>query len=67
MTTILEFMNEMETWHSFSNEEVDCAEISDINNHNNTTFQLLLSGWIAGDYDEDPELVCQELIGLLNI
>jgi hypothetical protein len=59
--TLLKFFEEL---NSFTNCEkyFSKAAMSDITSDNNSDLRMLLTNWIDGMYDEDPEYLRDELV-----
>jgi hypothetical protein len=62
--TLLEFFEEL---NSFTNCEkhFNKAAMSNITTDNNSELRELLTRWIDGEYDEDPEYLRDELVSLI--
>ena len=59
--TLLSMFEEMQTWVSFSPDQLEKAKKSKINTSNSLSFKFLVQNWGEGFYDESPELIKQEL------
>ena len=59
--TLLSMFEEMQTWVSFSPDQLEKAKKSKINTSNSLSFKFLVQNWGEGFYDESPELMKQEL------
>jgi len=64
--TIHDMLSEMQTWVTISDEKLEEAKQSKLNNKNNTQLNELVNAWNSGSYDEDPELMVQKILNLLN-
>lgn len=64
--TLFSFLQEMQSFVSISISHMALAEKSDINYVNNTKLAELSDSWVDGDYDEDPQLLVDELIRILD-
>ena len=62
---IIDILTELETWISLSDEIRIKAEKSDITSYNNEALAGLLVLWNKGVYDEDPDVLHNELTNLL--
>jgi PIN domain nuclease of toxin-antitoxin system len=56
---------EMGTWLASTPEELERAAKSGITNRNNKNLKSLVTAWEDGNYDEDPEILHQELLHLI--
>jgi hypothetical protein len=63
---IYQMLTELQTWFSPSQELLDKAEQSKITTKNNATFKRLVKDWETGMYDEDPDLIYNEITFLLK-
>jgi hypothetical protein len=64
--TIAEILSELETWIPLSKDEKKRATRSNITTANNTDFKYYVNRYIDGDYDNDIEVLQQEIISLLD-
>jgi hypothetical protein len=62
---IFDFLCEMRTYSVISDEDMEIARVSKITTGNNREMKELLSAWMDGAYDEDPESLTWELTNLL--
>jgi 2-phosphoglycerate kinase len=65
-TTLHEFMGEINTYSPIEEEVMAKAKESDITTVNNKSLKRLVSDWVNGVYDEDPEYLACELARLVN-
>jgi len=65
MATLLDFFEEMQSFVNISEETLQAAKKSKINEKNSPKLKQLVKNWVNGLYDEDPELLVQELERLL--
>lgn len=63
--TLHSMLLEMGTWLSSTPEELRKAKESGITTGNNKNLKSLVSAWQNGNYDEDPEILHQELLYLI--
>jgi len=56
---------EMGTWISTSADQLARARTSGVTNKNNKNLKSLVTAWEDGRYDEDPEILHQELLHLI--
>ena len=63
--TLHSMLTEMETWCSFTEEQKAKAKSSDVHTSNNPKLRRLVDMWQDGEYDEDPEVLAQELVELI--
>ena len=63
--SLYDMLQEMQTWISISPEDLNKARSSDINTTNSPQLKRLVRGWVNGIYDEDPEVLVQELQNLI--
>jgi len=63
--TLHDMLLEMGTWLSSTPEELEMAVKSGITNRNNKNLKSLVTAWEDGNYDEDPEILHQELLHLI--
>lgn len=63
--TLHDMLLEMGTWLSSTPEELERAKKSGITNRNNKNLKSLVTAWEDGNYDEDPEILHQELLRLI--
>ena len=65
MVTLLDFFEEMQSFVNVSEETLQAAEKSKVDEGNSPKLKQLVKSWVNGLYDEDPELLVQELERLL--
>jgi hypothetical protein len=65
-TTLHEFMGEINTYATIEESVMTKAKESDITTVNNRSLKRLVSDWVNGVYDEDPEYLACELVRLVN-
>ena len=65
-TTLHEFMGEINTYSRIEESVMTKAKESDITTVNNRSLKRLVSDWVNGVYDEDPEYLACELARLVN-
>lgn len=63
--SIWELLSELSEYTPVSREDLDKAELSDIDNDTHVEFSVLLEQWKVGQFDEDPELLVQQLNAML--
>ena len=63
--TLHDMLLEMGTWLSSTPEELERAKKSGITDRNNKNLKSLVTAWEDGNYDEDPEILHQELLHLI--
>ena len=63
--TLHDMLLEMGTWLSSTPDELERAKQSGITNRNNKNLKTLVTAWEDGNYDEDPEILHQELLHLI--
>jgi hypothetical protein len=63
---IYQMLTELQTWFNPSQELLDKAKQSKITTKNNVTFKRLVNGWEEGMFDEDPDLIYDEITFLLK-
>jgi hypothetical protein len=61
MIKLIDMLNELSTWFSYSDEEITAATKSNITTDNTPEFARFVSDWGAGDYDEDSCQADREL------
>jgi hypothetical protein len=64
--TIADILSELETWLPLTKEEKKRATRSNITTANNIDFKYYVNRYIDGDYDNDIEVLQQEIISLLD-
>jgi hypothetical protein len=64
--TLFEFMGEISTYANIEESVMAKAKLSNITTENNKELKHLVSSWIDGAYDEDPESLAWELSRLIN-
>jgi hypothetical protein len=64
-TTLLQFMQELMTWVTFTPEQLEKAKGSNINTFNHRTLHGLVSAWLNGNYDEDIDTLKSEIETLI--
>lgn len=64
--SIYDLVTELQSFTTIPANMVERAQQSEINTENNTTFRELAMDWANGVYDEDVELVVQQINGLLT-
>lgn len=64
-TSLYDMLQEMMTWVPISPEDLNKARSSDINTTNSPQLKRLVRDWVNGIYDEDPEILVQELQNLI--
>jgi len=64
--TLASMLAEMGTWIDTS-KWIPQAEKSGISTDNSPRLRQLVQSWINGNYDEDPEILVQELTYLLPL
>lgn len=64
--TLFEFMGEINTYARIEDGVMAKAKESNITSGNNKELKDLVSSWIDGAYDEDPESLAWELSRLVN-
>ena len=60
-TTLASMFAELGTWITFTDKEKEEAKKSRVTDRTNPSFEKLVKDWSNGMYDEDPELVAQQL------
>ena len=65
MITLHSMLIEMGTWLSSTADELERAKKSGITTKNNKNLKSLVEAWQNGNYDEDPEILHQELLNLI--
>jgi len=63
--TLHDMLLEMGTWLSSTADELERAKKSGITNRNNKNLKSLVTAWEDGKYDEDPDILHQELLHLI--
>ncbi len=63
--TLHDMLLEMGTWLSSTPDELERAKQSGITDRNNKNLKSLVTAWEDGNYDEDPEILHQELLHLI--
>ncbi len=63
--TLHDMLTEMQSFVTVDEETLKKAESSDINNQNNKELHDLIGDWVEGIYDNDPEVLKQNLIDLI--
>lgn len=63
--TLHSMLLEMGTWLHTTPVELELAKQSGIHSGNNKNLARLVQAWQAGSYDEDPEILHQELLCLI--
>jgi hypothetical protein len=64
--SLLSFVEELETWISFSETEKQIAKDSKKDFGNCPAFRELFNAWIDGSYDNDIEILEQKVKALLK-
>lgn len=64
--TILDMFRELQSFIKIPEDIIARAKGSSITTNNNLEFKSLTQAWVAGDYDEDPDLLRDSLISLLT-
>jgi 2-phosphoglycerate kinase len=64
--SLYEFMGEINTYATIEESVMTKAKESDITTVNNKSLKRLVSDWVNGVYDEDPEYLACELARLVN-
>jgi hypothetical protein len=59
-------MGEINTYSRIEESVMTKAKESDITTVNNRSLKRLVSDWVNGVYDEDPEYLACELVRLVN-
>jgi hypothetical protein len=65
-TALFEFMGEINTYARIEDDIMAKAKESNITTVNNKSLKGLVSDWINGVYDEDPEYLACELTNLIK-
>jgi predicted ATPase len=65
-TTLFEFMGEINTYARIEDGVMAKAKEANITTVNNKSLKGLVSDWINGVYDEDPEYLASELSNLIG-
>lgn len=63
--TLHDFITEMQTWVTFTPEELERAKAANMPVTSNKTLRQLFKDWANGVYDEDPQTLGQELKNLI--
>ena len=63
--SLVDMYNEMQSWIQVSPKTLSKAKASKITTSNNKEFKRLVNQWERGIYDEDPEMLVQELDNIL--
>ena len=63
--SLVDMYNEMQSWVQVSPKTLSKAKVSKITTSNNKEFKRLVNQWERGIYDEDPEMLVQELDNIL--
>ena len=58
---LYDLMQEVNTHAPISKEAMEKAKTLHVTSGNNRELRELVADWINGDYDEDPELLAQQL------
>lgn len=66
MTTLYELLNKLGRWRNVDTGLLQKARCSPINTRNSRTFKNLCINWTRGAYDEEPDLLIQRLIALME-
>lgn len=64
--SLFEFMGEINTYSPIEESVMTKAKESDITTVNSRSLNGLVSDWVNGVYDEDPEYLACELARLVN-
>jgi len=64
MVTLRNLLMELQTWCAISEQEIQDAERSQINENNNAEFRYFLMRYKGGAYDEDLPQLAAELYRL---
>ena len=64
--SLFEFMGEINTYSPIGQEAMAKAKESTITTGNNKELKQLVSDWVNGEYDEDPDMLASELVSLVN-
>ena len=64
--TIFDMLQEMESFTKVSEDDLNKASHSNINEKNSIHLKRLIEEWCDGCYDEDPDLLVNNLVYLLN-
>ena len=67
MVTIYELMLELSTQANPSDNMFLKAKASTINDDNDEMFAQMVTGWRDGIYDEDPDLLLDDLYNILKV
>lgn len=65
-TTIHDILSEITSFVPVKPEALKRAQVSDITDKNNPEFKALVKGWCNGDYDNDPDILRDRILTLLN-
>lgn len=66
MTTLIDFALEISPYGNITNEELEKAAKSKVNTRNSVRLRQLLNGWIRCTYDEDIDVLIQEIKNIIN-
>jgi hypothetical protein len=64
--TAFELLEELESWLTVDMTDKTKAVTSGIDTTSNPEFRELVEGWTSGKYDEDPDVLKQEILNLVN-
>jgi hypothetical protein len=64
--SLFEFMGEINTYSPIEEGVMAKAKESNITTVNNKSLKGLVSDWVNGVYDEDPDILASELANLVN-
>lgn len=67
VVTLLEMLEELGSWIATPCDTMVKAGNANIDTENNSNFKSLVKGWEKGRYDDDPEILHQELISLIPV
>ena len=65
MTTLYNFLLELQSFWDISEDDLEKAKTSNITNTNNTTFYNIIKEYQSGYYDNDAPILVQRVLALL--
>lgn len=63
--SIYQLLSEMQSFVSINDQVMDIARKSEISTENSMLFRQYVKEWGDGIYDEDPDLLVQDILRLL--
>lgn len=65
-TKIHDLLSELLSFVEVNKEDLQKAKESDITDKNHLEFKRYVKSWCAGNYDDDPDILRDHLISILN-